>query len=135
MTAGRFRPDPFARDPESAGARLYRTGDRVRWNRRGELEFLGRLDHQVKLRGFRIELGEVEAALVRHPEVLGAAVLLSAGDGEPELAAFVVPRGEPAAPADSALRGHLRALLPAPMVPGRFVLLDRLPLTPNGKVA
>jgi amino acid adenylation domain-containing protein len=120
LTAERFVPDPFGADP---GARLYRTGDLGRWTRDG-IEFLGRIDHQVKLRGIRIELGEVEARLELHPEVREAAVVL-AGD---RLVAFVVG-GEA-----EGLRAALAAALPEPMVPASFVLLDRLPRLPSGKV-
>ncbi|HYH83616.1 MAG TPA: amino acid adenylation domain-containing protein, partial [Longimicrobium sp.] len=125
-TADRFVPDPFGRP----GARMYRTGDRVRWRADGTLEFLGRLDGQVKLRGFRIEPGEIEAALRRCAGVRDCVVAVS-GDpaGERRLVGYVV--GE--ADAD-ALRAQLRLSLPEHMVPAAFVALGRLPLTPNGKV-
>ncbi|HEU4457225.1 MAG TPA: condensation domain-containing protein, partial [Longimicrobium sp.] len=126
MTAERFVPDPFSDN----GGRLYRTGDRVRWNARGEIEFLGRIDAQVKLRGFRIEPGEIEAVLRAHPAVRDAVVMMR-GEGElRRLAAYVV--GD--APAADALRAHAAARLPEYMVPSAFVVLDALPLTPNGKV-
>ncbi|HEX6630520.1 MAG TPA: beta-ketoacyl synthase N-terminal-like domain-containing protein, partial [Gemmatimonadaceae bacterium] len=127
LTAGRFVPDPFSGTP---GARLYRTGDRVRWRADGTLEYLGRLDHQVKVRGFRVEPGEVEAALRRHAGVRDCVV--AARDdlpGEVRLAAWVV--GEANA---EALRAHLRATLPEHLVPAAFVRLDALPRTPNGKL-
>ncbi|MEM9597735.1 MAG: amino acid adenylation domain-containing protein, partial [Acidobacteriota bacterium] len=130
-TAERYVPDPFAKE---AGARLYRTGDRVRWRGDGELEFLGRFDHQVKLRGFRIELGEIEAALTRHPAVEDAAVLVREDRlGEPLLAGFVAA---PDAPVDleDGLRSHLGDGLPAHMVPSILRILGELPLTPNGKI-
>ncbi|OXM45340.1 non-ribosomal peptide synthetase [Amycolatopsis alba] len=125
-TAERFVPDPFG----PPGARLYRTGDLVRHRPDGTIEFLGRIDHQVKIRGLRIELGEVEAALLRHPGV-DAAVVVTAADpsGAPLLAAYVV--GEPGA---DTLREHLRTLLPEYMVPARWAKLPALPLTASGKV-
>jgi amino acid adenylation domain-containing protein len=130
LTAERFLPSPF-----TPGERLYRTGDLVRLRPDGVLDFLGRLDHQVKVRGFRIELGEVEAALARQPEVDACVVVArQPAGGEVRLVAYVVPaRGEKVAAAKE-LRRALRALLPDYMVPSAFVLLDALPLTPNGKV-
>ncbi|MET0400662.1 MAG: amino acid adenylation domain-containing protein [Longimicrobiaceae bacterium] len=127
LTAERFVPDPFG----AGGGRLYRTGDRARWLAAGELEFLGRLDHQVKLRGFRIEPGEVEAALLRHPAVRETVVVVRDAPDGPRLAAYV-GAGDAAVAADE-LRGHLAALLPAHMVPADFVVLAALPRTPNGK--
>ncbi|HEX8690813.1 MAG TPA: amino acid adenylation domain-containing protein, partial [Longimicrobium sp.] len=130
LTAERFVPDPFAVEP---GARLYRTGDRARWRADGEIEFMGRLDFQVKVRGHRIEPGEIEAALLRHPEVREA-VVVARGDGEEKrLVAYVVP-APGAAPGAVELRGHLSARLPAYMVPAAFVALPALPLTTSGKV-
>ncbi|HVR95450.1 MAG TPA: condensation domain-containing protein, partial [Thermoanaerobaculia bacterium] len=111
------------------GERLYRTGDLARWNARGELEYLGRTDHQVKVRGFRIEPGEVEAALGSHPAVQEVVVLASG-----QLVACVVPVPGGPPPEAGELRQHLAARLPEPMVPSRFVLLDTLPLTAGGKV-
>ncbi|MFL5540370.1 MAG: non-ribosomal peptide synthetase, partial [Longimicrobiaceae bacterium] len=126
-TAERFVPDPFAAGP---GTRLYRTGDRVRWMADGTLEFLGRLDAQVKVRGFRVELGEIEARLADHPEVREAVVLAREDvPGERRLVAYVMGAAE----AD-ALRAHLRQSLPEHMVPAAYVCLEALPLTPNGKV-
>ena len=120
--------------PHGPGCRLYRTGDRVRWRPDGNLEFLGRLDHQVKMRGFRIELGEIEAALAEHPQVREAVVLLREDrPGDRRLVAYVVARGEPV-PSLSELRSFLRGKLPEYMVPSAFVFLGRMPLTPNGKV-
>jgi amino acid adenylation domain-containing protein/non-ribosomal peptide synthase protein (TIGR01720 family) len=130
-TAERFVPDPFSEVP---GARLYRTGDRARHLPDGQVEFLGRRDHQVKVRGFRIELGEVEAALARHPAVRQAVVLAREDEpGRRQLVAYVVAEPD-AARAGEELRGFLAASLPHFMLPARFVFLAALPLTPNGKV-
>ncbi|MDC0720329.1 non-ribosomal peptide synthetase/type I polyketide synthase [Nannocystis bainbridge] len=126
LTAERFVPDPFSAAP---GARLYRTGDRVRWRADGQLEFAGRLDRQVKLRGFRIELGEVEAVVRAHPEVSDAAVVVV----RQELVAYVVPR-EPEAELAGAVREFARARLPGHMVPSAVVPVASLPTLPNGKV-
>ncbi|HVR99576.1 MAG TPA: amino acid adenylation domain-containing protein, partial [Thermoanaerobaculia bacterium] len=130
LTAERFVPDPFTADP---GARLYRTGDLTRYLPGGTVEFLGRIDHQVKVRGFRIELGEIEAVLAAHPAVCEAVCVvredLPGGRG---LAAYVVPAGE--APSADGLRGLLAEKLPAYMVPAHLVFLAALPLTANGKV-
>ncbi len=128
LTAERFLPDPFGAMP---GGRLYRTGDLARWLASGELEHLGRLDHQVKVRGFRIELGEIEAALLTYPEVRQAAVTVREIAGSKALVAYVA--GEEPGPAAAGLRDHLRRRLPEPMVPAFFVLLPALPLTPSGK--
>ncbi len=126
LTAERFVPDPFS---GKAGARLYRTGDRVRWRSDGQLEFLGRLDDQVKVRGFRVEPGEVEAALRAEAGVREAAVVVRAG----QLVGYVVP--EPGATVTSgALREALGARLPGYLVPAGVTVLEALPLTPNGKV-
>ncbi|MCW5623124.1 MAG: amino acid adenylation domain-containing protein, partial [Burkholderiales bacterium] len=131
LTAAAFVPDPFSTDP---AARLYRTGDRVRFRDDGLLTFVGRRDHQIKLRGFRIELGEIEAALGRYPNVMQAVAIVRRDDPDnPQLVAYVVSAAG-AAPDVDRLREHLRGLLPAPMVPAAIVVLDRMPLTPNGKV-
>ncbi len=130
LTAERFVPDPWG-DP---GDRAYRTGDLVRWRADGRLEYLGRTDHQVKVRGHRIELGEIEAALLDHPEVEAAAVVIRGADESPSLAAFVELSGAGAGPAGSALRAWASARLPEPMVPASFTVVERLPLTPNGKI-
>ncbi|HLL81775.1 MAG TPA: amino acid adenylation domain-containing protein, partial [Longimicrobium sp.] len=127
LTAERFVPDPFAAEP---GARLYRTGDQARWRGDGELEYLGRLDEQVKVRGFRIELGEIEGALRRSGGVADCAVVAREDvPGEKRLVAYVVGGVEPAA-----LRERLGRELPEYMVPAAFVALERLPLSPNGKL-
>jgi amino acid adenylation domain-containing protein len=129
LTRERFVPDPFT------GGRMYRTGDRARYAEDGRIEFLGRVDNQVKLRGHRIELGEIEARLLAHPGVAQAAVTLrgdEAGAGEGQLVAYTVGAGGPADPAE--LREHLARTLPGYMLPAGFVALDRMPLTPNGKL-
>ena len=131
LTAERFVADPFAK---KKGERLYRTGDLARWSPDGNLELLGRLDHQIKLRGFRIELGEIEHALRQHPAVReGAVVARIRQEGAQQLVGYVV--FEPDASATvSELRSALREVLPEFMLPSGFVTLDALPLTPNGKV-
>jgi amino acid adenylation domain-containing protein len=136
LTAERFIPDLL---PDSQtgrgvpGGRLYRTGDLARRLPDGAVEFLGRLDHQVKVRGFRVELGEVEAALAARPEVREAVAAVRGTGPAARLVAWVVPAaGEQAVP--SALREALRQRLPEPMVPSAVVVLPALPLTPNGKV-
>ncbi|HEV2733478.1 MAG TPA: amino acid adenylation domain-containing protein, partial [Longimicrobiaceae bacterium] len=131
LTAETFVPDPFAAEP---GARAYRTGDRVRWRTDGTLEFLGRVDFQLKVRGFRVEPGEVEAALAALPAVRGSVVVARAdGGGETRLVGYVVP-ADGSAPAAEELRAALRERLPEHMVPSAFVVLETLPLTPTGKV-
>jgi amino acid adenylation domain-containing protein len=131
LTAAAFVPDPSGAEP---GARLYRTGDRVRWLGGGVLEFLGRADQQVKVRGVRVETGEVEAVLRRHPAVADCVVQARADHrGETRLVAYVVP-APGAAVSAAALRAHLRERFPLPLVPSAFVELGRLPLTPNGKL-
>jgi hypothetical protein len=131
LTAEKFVPDPFGGEP---GARLYRSGDRVRWLPDGRVEFLGRTDRQVKVRGFRVEPGEIETALESHPAVAGAVVVPRPdGAGGTRLVAYVVAAaGADADPA--ALRAHLRERLPEHMVPSAFVALDAFPLNANRKV-
>jgi amino acid adenylation domain-containing protein len=126
LTADRFVPDAFSGDE---GARLYRTGDRVRWLADGTIEYLGRLDEQVKVRGFRIELGEIEATILRHDAVEDCVVIARGDAADRRLAAYVVGAVE----ADE-LRAHLRRTLPDYMVPADFVSLDAIPVTANGKV-
>ncbi|MEW5926515.1 MAG: amino acid adenylation domain-containing protein [Gemmatimonadota bacterium] len=123
LTAARFVPDPFGAGP---GERLYRTGDRARWRPGGTLEFMGRADEQVKVRGYRVEPGEIEAALLRHPGVAEALVVLR----DDRLVGYYTTR-EPAGAAE--LRAHLRATLPEYMVPSALVELEAFPLTPTGK--
>jgi amino acid adenylation domain-containing protein len=133
-TAASFLPDPF--DP-ARGSRMYRTGDVVRHRRDGLLEFLGRADGQVKVRGFRIELGEVEAALLGHPDVRQAAVVVRAAvQAEAHLVAYVVVTddADPDGAAGRRIRDHLRDLLPAQMVPATVIVRDAMPLSENGKV-
>jgi amino acid adenylation domain-containing protein len=138
LTAERFVPDPFGAEHGEPGARLYRTGDRVRWSAAGQLEFLGRIDFQVKLRGFRIELGEVENALLAHASVRDCvAVVREDRPGDTRLVAYVVPvdrHGDGRSADVSTLREHLRERLPDYMMPAALVSLDALPLSPNGKV-
>jgi len=129
LTAERFVAHPFR-----AGERLYRTGDMVRRLADGNLEYLGRMDQQIKLRGFRIELGEIEIALEEQPDIQQAVVVMQADDrGEQRLTAYLVPRGG-AAVNPGELRENLLRKLSDYMVPSAFVRLDELPLTPNKKV-
>jgi amino acid adenylation domain-containing protein/FkbH-like protein len=130
LTAERFLPDPFG----EPGARVYRTGDLARYLPDGDIEYLGRIDHQVKVRGFRIELGEIEAALTEHADVREAVVMAREDTpGQKRLVAYVTSSA-PASVSPSALRAHLEAKLPQYMVPTAFVTLPELPLTENGKV-
>ena len=131
LTRERFVPHPFVRDPQ---ARLYKTGDLVKYRVDGALEFLGRIDDQVKIRGFRIEPGEIEAVLARHAGVQNNVVLAREDvPGEKRLVAYVVPRHTPW-PNVAEFRAYLKERLPEYMVPSAFVLLEQLPLSPNGKV-
>jgi len=131
LTSKSFIPNPFSKDP---GARLYLTGDLVRYLPDGNIEFLGRLDHQVKVRGFRIELGEVEAVLGQHPDVLETVVLArdETSGGKRLVAYLVLEEGKD--PAVGELRQFLLGMLPDYMVPSTFVRLEALPLTSSGKV-
>ncbi|MFF2329786.1 MULTISPECIES: amino acid adenylation domain-containing protein [unclassified Streptomyces] len=131
LTAEQFVPDPFG----GAGERLYRTGDLVRYRPDGTLEFLGRIDQQVKIRGLRIELGEIEAALTGHPGVGAAAVTApEITPGNRQLAAYVTGRDGAAAPDPAQLRDHLRDRLPEYMVPALWSILDTLPMTSSQKI-
>jgi len=129
LTAQRFIPHPFRE-----GERLYRTGDLARRLRDGAIEYLGRMDYQIKLRGFRIELGEIEAALLKHPQVRNAVVLAREDQpGKKQLVAYVMPAsGE--APSDGELRSFLKQKLPEYMVPALFLFLEQLPLLESGKI-
>ena len=129
-TRAKFIADPFSKEP---GARLYKTGDRVRYLPDGNLELLGRLDHQVKLRGFRIELEEVEAVIGEYQGVRQAVVALEERTGQPGLLAYVVPVNPLRFDADK-LRRFVAEKLPEAMVPTAFVVVSSLPLMPNGKV-
>ena len=131
LTAETFIPDPYAKEP---GARMYATGDLVRFKADGNIEFLGRIDHQVKIRGFRVELGEIEAALTRHKAVKECVVMARKDTpGITRLVAYIVPEGE-ARPTVTELRDFLRELLPDYMTPSFFVTLDKFPLTATGKL-
>lgn len=131
LTDEKFIPDPFSGTP---GARLYRTGDLARHRSDGEIEFLGRIDEQVKIRGNRIELGEISATLDRHPAVRSSVLVVDErGAGERRLIAYVVP-ADGRRPNAEQLRAHLAQHLPDYMLPAVFVCLEELPLTPNGKV-
>ncbi|MEV4439750.1 amino acid adenylation domain-containing protein [Streptomyces sp. NPDC049577] len=130
QTADRFVPDPFAKD----GSRLYRTGDKVRWRQDGVLEYLGRIDHQVKINGVRIEPGEIESALAAHPRVSGAVVTpFTAPDGGKRLAGYVTLAAGSDEVVDG-LRSFLQERLPDTHIPAAFIRLDAFPLTVNGKV-
>jgi amino acid adenylation domain-containing protein len=131
LTQERFLPDPFSDRP---AARLYKTGDLARYRNDGVLEYLGRVDNQVKVRGYRIELGEVEGTLAGHPQVQSCTVILREDNpGSKQLVGYVVLRKGAAVSADE-LRRFLRERLPDYMVPAHLVMLDALPLTQNGKV-
>jgi amino acid adenylation domain-containing protein len=129
LTAERFIVHPF---DGATGARVYRTGDLARYRPNGDVDFLGRVDHQVKVRGYRIELGEIETALTRHPGVRSAVVVPRHEGAVAELAAYVIPAGPPITAAE--LRRHVGQTLPGYMVPSTVTTLDAFPLTPNGKV-
>jgi amino acid adenylation domain-containing protein len=136
LTAERFGPDPFV-----LGQRMYRTGDLARRTEEGDLEFLGRADHQIKVRGYRVEPGEVEAALLANKAVAKALVTAFGPAQARGLAAYLVLRHDPAVPAEkyraravSELHAHLSATLPPHLVPDAFIVLDEFPLSGNGKI-
>jgi amino acid adenylation domain-containing protein len=131
LTEERFIPNPFSSEEE---ARLYKTGDLVRYLPDGNIEFIGRIDNQVKIRGFRIELGEIEAVLSQNPAIQSVAVIVRQDTpGDKRLVAYVVPNQNQATTV-SGLRHFLKQKLPHYMIPAAFVMLEVLPLTPNGKV-
>ncbi len=129
LNAQRFVADPFSGD---SNTRLYRSGDLARYLPNGDLEYLGRIDHQVKIHGFRIELGEIETVLNSHPAIRESVVICDEAHGEKRLVAYLVPRGD--LPGVNEIREFAGRRLPAYMVPARFVSLASLPLTINGKV-
>ncbi|WP_445246414.1 amino acid adenylation domain-containing protein, partial [Microcoleus sp. OTE_8_concoct_300] len=132
LTAQKFIVNPWSQDPN---ARLYKTGDLARYQSDGNIEYLGRMDHQVKMRGFRIELGEIEAVLSQHPVVQqSVAIVREDIPGNQQLVAYLITHKEQAPPNASELRNFLKQQLPEYMAPSAFVTLDSLPLTPNGKI-
>jgi amino acid adenylation domain-containing protein len=129
-TAEKYVPHGYS---AAAGARLYRTGDLGRYLADGSIEYLGRLDHQVKIRGIRIELGEIEVALEQYADIREAVVVARGERGDKQLVAYLVAERE-STPVIGELRSHLKEKLPEYMIPSAFVILEGLPLTPNGKV-
>ncbi len=131
LTAERFVKNPVGSDPE---ARLYKTGDRVRWLSDGRIDFMGRLDDQIKLRGFRIELGEIETVLLHHTSVREAAVVLRTDNpADPRIVAYIAAKGN-TRPTANEIRNFLKERLPQFMLPSAFIFMDSLPLSPAGKV-
>jgi len=130
LTAEKFVPDPFSDQP---GARMYRTGDAGRYLADGRIEFLGRIDDQVKVRGYRIELGEIEAVLEQHPHVQSAAVVIPEDGRAKRLVGYIIPAGDQE-PQTEELRAFVRTKLPEYMTPTQFEVIEAFPLTPNGKV-
>src|SRR5262249_55579269 len=134
LSADRFVPNPFSRGVNGWSNRLYRTGDLARYLSNGDLEYLGRIDHQVKIRGFCIELGEIEAALSKHPAIRETIVLcLEDKEGDKKLVAYLVTKQEEQITVGG-LRKYLAERLPEYMMPAAYVTLERMPLTENGKV-
>lgn len=130
LTSEKFIPDPFGKDED---ARLYRTGDGVRYRADGAIEFVGRVDNQIKIRGFRVELGEIEQALRNHPRVADCVMVLHEDEtADKRLVAYVVPASEPA-PTLTELRSFLKTRLPSYMLPSVLETISALPLMPNGK--
>ncbi len=131
MTAERFIPDPFA---QKEGTRMYRTGDIVRYNAEGEIEYLDRIDQQVKIRGYRIELGEIEIALMQHEAVRNAVVQIQKDQAKGNYLVAYVELNNTQHIEERTLRQFIQKTLPDYMLPSAFVLLDKLPLTPSGKI-
>jgi amino acid adenylation domain-containing protein len=130
LTAEKFIPSPFSAD----GARLYKTGDLARFRADGEIEFLGRIDNQIKIRGYRVELGEIEERLQLHPAIQESVVLAKEdASGHKKLLAYLVASPSATVPESSALQAFLKRTLPDYMLPSNYVVLDQLPLMPNGK--
>ncbi|MCK5844603.1 MAG: amino acid adenylation domain-containing protein, partial [Victivallales bacterium] len=131
LVAEKFVPNSFSDQP---GDRMYRTGDLARWLPDGNIEFLGRIDHQIKIRGFRVELGEIETVLEKHPSLKNTVVIAREDTpGDQRLVGYVTALGN-AAPDSATLRAFLKEHVPDYMVPSAIMILDALPLTPNGKV-
>ena len=132
LTADKFVPNPFT---HGSDARLYRTGDLARWLPDGQIEYVGRMDNQIKIRGYRVEPNEIIAGLETHPAIQASAVIEQRDSGENQrLVAYLVLNRAQAAPTASALRDHLRSRLPDYMIPAAFMVLPELPLTSNGKI-
>ena len=133
LTAEKFIPSPYS---EVGGARLYRTGDLAKYRADGEIEFIGRIDEQVKLRGYRIELGEIESVLNGHPAVAGSVVMarVDAGNTDQRLLAYVVLNDVEQKAGINELRPYVQKRLPHYMVPAQWIVIDQIPLTPNGKI-
>ncbi len=132
LTAKKFVEHPFS---ARTGARLYRTGDLARYLPDGNIEFLGRMDHQVKVRGFRIELGEIEARLKKHPEIDQCVVVAHENsDGDKSLEAYIVPSRTQSTLETSELKIFIKQKLPEYMVPMMFAIVEHFPITPNGKI-
>jgi hypothetical protein len=137
-TAGRYNNvsdevnRAFSDNPFLAGSTWYKTGDIVKWNGDGELEFIGRQDNQVKIQGNRVELSEIEKALKKHPGVKEAVVLYKTSAASANLAAFIVPAGKEAS--QGMLQAYLSSMLPKYMIPNRYIFVSNYPATPNGKV-